>query len=158
MEKRNQSGSDQLQGLLDDYRFLEDDKTALEDELRETRSMNHDLAKANDELKDRLERMTTERDKLQAYAVNITTRVQVFGEMAHSLIQESGRHAIAAASRQQERRAEAERVGRPLPEPRPYRMRPLEQQERPVAQDPPDEELTELVGRIARTAPPANKF
>jgi len=151
--------ADELQTILNDYRFLEDEKASVEIELRETRSMNHDLMKRNEDLEARLEKMTVDRDKIQAFAINIVTRLQVIGENVANVIQEAGRGAISTAGRLQEQRREAGHVSAPR---QPLRVADVPRTAtaplrvpREINQDqPPDENLAELMGRIKTEPPP----
>jgi septal ring factor EnvC (AmiA/AmiB activator) len=151
--------ADELQTILNDLRFLEDEKVGLEHELRETRSMNSDLMKRNEDLEARLEKKTVEHDKIQAFAINIVTRLQVIGENVANVIQEAGRGAISTAGRLQEQRREAERVAAPIRqprqviEPRPVPA-PLRVPREINPDEGPDEQLAELMGRLKTEPPP----
>ena len=151
--------ADELQTILNDYRFLEDEKASVEIELRETRSMNHDLMKRNEDLEARLEKVTVDRDKIQAFAINIVTRLQVIGENVANVIQEAGRGAISTAGRLQEQRREAGQVApprsipRPVPESRPAPA-PLRMPREINPEEGPDEQLTDLMGRLKTEPPP----
>lgn len=153
--------ADELQTILNDYRFLEDEKASVEIDLRETRSMNHDLMKRNEDLEARLEKVTVDRDKIQAFAINIVTRLQVIGENVANVIQEAGRGAISTAGRLQEQRRESGQVAAPrqplrvadVPRPAPAPLRVP----RELTPSEPDENLSELMGRI-KTEPPIVRY
>jgi hypothetical protein len=147
--------TDKLQTILNDFRFLEDEKIAREEENRELRAMNGDLVKANDELKERLERMTNERDKIQAFAINLVTRLTVISENVANVIKEAGRAAISDAGRRQEQRRDAERVSAPRP-PDQTAYAPAPQPRRLPIEQEPDDGLADMVRQL--TQPPMNRL
>lgn len=164
---------DALVRSLDEIRFLEDDKAELENQLRETRSMNHDLLRRCEGLEDENERLRVERDKFQAFAINLVTRLSVIGEGVQAAIKESGKHAIAAAGRQQELRQEAARADTALPLRQPMRVRSphrIAPEEHPhVAPQPaprqpiqpeaePEPGLKDIFNRLGRPSPLTNNW
>ena len=147
--------ADELQSLVNDLRFLDDEKLALEEERRQLRSMNEDLLKSNRELDERLDRMTGERDKLQAFAINLVTRLTVISENVANVIKESGRAAISEAGRRQEQRRDAERVSAPRP-PDQTAYAPAPQPRRLPVEQEPDDGLADMVRQL--TQPPVNRM
>jgi hypothetical protein len=105
------SNASELQAIVNDYSFLEDENLALKDEIRSGKSAINDLDRANRDLTERLERITGERDKLQAFSINLVTRLHVISENVENIVKEAGRSAVAEAGRLREGREVQDRIG-----------------------------------------------
>lgn len=158
--------ADQLQEAINELRFLEDENLAKDEELRSTRAMNQDLLRRHEDLEARLEKMTVERDKIQAFAINIVTRLQVVGENIQNLMSEAGKAAISTAGRLQDQRKEVERFApqprirapREAPPVNPHAVPPSAPRERQIERNPePDPDLEDLVKSFG-TAMPRNAY
>lgn len=160
----NHSITNELKSKLDDLLFIEDELEALKLEFAQSQATILDLDKDNNRLREQLERALVDRDKLQAFAVNLTTRLQVISENVGSVIRESGRSAVAEAGRIREQRQERHRL---TAEPAPARRvrqtifdhPPAETDFEPAHQDPTDYAPAALVDRLRTgTRPPTNEY
>lgn len=104
----NHSVTSQLKSKLDDLQFLEDELEATKTDLRQRDEMVRDLTKDNERLQAQLERAMEKADKLQAYAVSLTTRLQIISDNVDSVIREASRSAVAEAGHVKVRRHKQE--------------------------------------------------
>ncbi len=105
----NHSITNELIAKISDFQFMEDELEARNLELRQAQETIRDLDRANGQLGQQLEKVSSERDKLRAYAVNITARLTVVSESVANIIREASRSAVAEASHIAEQRQERPR-------------------------------------------------
>ena len=89
-----QIGVNPLQRALEDFHLMVDRVAALDDENRVLRSSNVDLMQENQMVREENLRLRGERDRLQAFSVNITTRMSVIKETIDGVVMESRQLAI----------------------------------------------------------------
>ena len=165
---------DQIARALDEVHFLQEDKAALEEQIREMRSMCNEMRLRNEWYEQENERVRIERDKYQAFSVNLVTRLQVMGESVNKAVEEAGRHAIVIAERQRENRRESLQNGTAPPLREPMRVRnphsvppreehphvappaPPRQPIRPDAE--PEPEVTDIFNRLQAKTPLAHRW
>ena len=115
MSKMPQLGANPLQEAFDNYQAMEQQLAMAEDELREYRTMNNDLLRENEYLRDRLGKVELDRDRLQAIAVNLSTRATILQEAANNLIGEALRAGAQPPKREESKEnAEDEKKENPV--------------------------------------------
>jgi chromosome segregation ATPase len=161
----NHSVTNDLIAKINDLRFLEDELDALKLEMGQAQSTIRDLDKDNNRLRDQLEKTLDERDKLRAFAVNLTTRLSVISENVSGVIREAGRSAVAEAGRLKEQRQEQQRIAaEPPPQPvrQAARRAPVQFEElppEPEHQEPTDYAPSALIDRLrTNVRPPINEY
>ena len=161
----NHSVTNDLITKINDLRFIEDELEALRLEMSQAQTTIRDLDKDNERLRTQLENALVDRDKLQAFAVNLTTRLSVISENVASVIKEAGRSAIAEAGRIREQRQERHRKAIDVETAPPGTARRVRQAmfdalpPEPEPQEPADYAPSALVDRLrGSTRPPVNEY
>lgn len=91
-------GDNPLQRAYDDYHIMENELLSAKDRMRSQDMTIVDLMRESDFTRSQLAKVTTERDRLQAYAIDLTTRLAVIGETIASARSAAMQFAIKPAT------------------------------------------------------------
>lgn len=83
-----------LSEVLANYNQMRDALAFAEDQLRQAQMVNTDLMRENGWLREQYDATKSERDRLQAYAVDLTTRIDVIVETAQNAKSEARKFAV----------------------------------------------------------------
>ncbi|MGY3278186.1 hypothetical protein [Bradyrhizobium sp. S3.7.6] len=83
-----------LQKAFEDYHIMADELATAQDQIRTLMLTNTDLLREGDFTRAKLAKVTSERDRLQAYAIELTSRLGVIEETIIAAKQAAVRHAV----------------------------------------------------------------
>lgn len=83
-----------LQRALDDYHLMEDELAAMRDQFTQSTSMNKDLLRENEWLRESYDKAVLDKNRLQQYAMDLTARLNVIQETIANAVSEARQYAV----------------------------------------------------------------
>lgn len=92
--KLHETDVNPLQQAFDDYHIMQDELRTSEKHVKELTMMNGDLMRENDFNRAEITKLRGERDRLQAYSIDLTARLDVISETISNAVNESRKFAV----------------------------------------------------------------